>query len=84
MKTKKFLLAVSIATLSLVIAEIWVVHALSIYGSKAKKIENLHEKIKLENEILQNEILYHSSLNKIATTSSFYGLNEPKKVQYIR
>ncbi len=83
-KTKKYILAMGVLILSLVIIEIWVVHTLSSFGQKAKKIEELQKNLELENEILDMEISLGSSLNRIASSSASYGLNKPKKVQYIR
>lgn len=83
-KVKKFVVALGVLFLSLVIAEIWVVHTLSNFGTKEKEIKELRNNLELENEILENEISAESSLNKIASASASYGLEKPKKVQYIR
>lgn len=78
------MIAAGVLILALVIVEIWVVHTLSSFGVKIKKIEELQNNLELENEILENEISLGSSLNKIASSSASYGLEKPKKVQYIR
>lgn len=83
-KPGKFMVVAGILILALVIVEIWVVHTLSSFGVKIKKIEELQNNLELENEILENEISLGASLNKIASSSAFYGLEKPKKVQYIR
>lgn len=83
-KAGKFMIAAGVLILALVIVEIWVVHTLSSFGVKIKKIEELQNNLELENEILENEISRGSSLNKIASSSASYGLEKPKKVQYIR
>lgn len=83
-KAGKFMIAAGVLILALVIVEIWVVHTLSSFGVKIKKIEELQNNLELENEILENEISLGSSLNRIASSSASYGLEKPKKVQYIR
>lgn len=83
-KAGKFMVVAGVLILGLVIVEIWVVHTLSSFGVKIKKIEELQNNLELENEILENEISLGSSLNKIASSSASYGLEKPKKVQYIR
>ena len=83
-KARKFVVAAGVLILALVIVEIWVIHTLSGYGQKARKIEELQKNLELENEILENEISEQSSLNKIASSSASYGLDKPKKVRYIR
>lgn len=83
MRRLKYAVPVSLLILSLVIIEIWVVHTLSGYGSKFKEIEKLQKNLELENQILENEIAHESSLNKIASSSATFGLEKPKKVQYI-
>ena len=83
-KAKKFMMASGALFLALIIIEIWVVHTLSNFGAKEKKIKELQNNLELENKILENDISEQSSLNKIASSSASYGLEKPKKVQYIR
>lgn len=81
---KRFVLIAATSLLGLIVIEIWVIHTLSSFGEKVKKIEELQKNLKEENEILENEISRESSLPKIASSSASYGLGSPKTVQYIR
>lgn len=83
-KTRRFMLLSASSLLALIVIEIWVIHTLSSFGEKVKKIEELQKNLKEENEILENEISRESSLPKIASSSASYGLESPKTVQYIR
>lgn len=80
---KKFLLLTTFFLLVLILVEIWVIHTLSKFGEKVKRLEQLQQNLKEENDILENEISRQSSLPKIASAAASYGLDNPKTVQYI-
>lgn len=81
---KKYLtLAVSFI-LVLVIAEIWANNIMINYGERLDKISSLETTLKLENQILENEIAKHASLMSVASKSADLGFSTPQSIKYIR
>ena len=82
--SKKYIYFAMSSLLFLVIFEIWVNNTLASFGSKYENISMLQQSIKLENQVLENELALQTSLVNIATQSSTLGFSKPKQIQYIR
>ncbi len=68
--------------LSLVL--IWTNNTVISYGEKYEKLESLEKSLKMENQILKNEIAKNVSLRAIASKSSELGFSQTSSIQYIR
>lgn len=81
--SKKYIALVLSGLFVLVILQIWANNTVSMYGEKYEKISQLQESLKLDNQLLQNEIAKRSSINKIASKSAELGFYSAEKIEYI-
>lgn len=81
---KRYIYLTIVSLLVLTIAEIWVNNTVVSYGDKFESISSLQKILKMENQILENEIAKHSSLANIATKSAELGFYKVESIQYIR
>ena len=82
--SKKYILFFSICLILLIVLEIWVQNSMVLYGEKFEKISQLEKILKVENQILENEIAKQSSLHSLASKSAELGFLKPEHMQYIR
>lgn len=82
--SKKYIALVSISIFTLIILEIWVNNTMVLYGEKFEKISQLEKNLKMENQILENEIAKSASLQNLSSKSAELGFSRPEKIQYIR
>ena len=82
--SKKLTFFIGICMVFLIIAEIWINNSLITYGVKMEKISVLEKNLRMENQILQNEIAKKTSLVNVATESAKLGFSSSEKVEYIR
>lgn len=68
----------------LMLVEIWAGNNVVAYGEKFEKLSLIAKTLNLENQILENEIAKHESLNSVASKSAELGFSEPQSIQYIR
>ena len=68
----------------LVIVEIWASNTVIAYGEKLEDLTLLEKNLKIENQLLENEIAKNSSLQVVASQSSQLGFTLTKSIQYIR
>lgn len=66
------------------ILEIWMVNRLSTYGTKIEQLQEAEVNLKLENQILENQIAQNSSLAQIEERSSLLGFGNTKNLEYIK
>ena len=81
--SKKYFIAASAAIFILVLVEIWVNNTLLIYGEKFEDLSNMEKNLKLENQILENQIARETSLEKLSSKSAELGFIDAKDVKYI-
>ena len=81
---KKYIALFVVGLLSLIIIEVWVVNAIITYGKKFDEMSSIEHALKMEKQILENEIAMQSSLSHIATSASELGFSKPASIQYIR
>lgn len=81
--SKKYILVI-IFLFGLTLVEIWTNNTVVIYGEKFGKLSELAKQLDLENQILENQIAKHTSLNSIASKSAQLGFTPPESIQYIR
>lgn len=80
----KYLYLVVISFFALIIIKIWANNAVIAYGEKYEKLAALEKNLRMENQILENEIAKNSSLGTVATKSAELGFSQSESIQYIR
>lgn len=80
----KYIVIILGGLFSLTLGEIWASNNVIAYGEKYEKLYTLEKNLKMENQILENEIAKNSSLNIIATKSAGLGFSQSLSIQYIR
>lgn len=81
---KKYIILTVIGLFSLILIEIWVSNTVIAYGEKYEKLSDLEKNLKMENQILENEISNNSSLKVISSKSAELGFYQSTGIQYIR
>ncbi|MDP3973649.1 MAG: hypothetical protein Q8P92_02325 [Candidatus Daviesbacteria bacterium] len=81
--SKKYIILTLAAIFALVIVEIWVNNTLLIYGEKFDNLSNIEKNLKLENQILENQIARETSLEKLSSKSAELGFTQAQDVKYI-
>ena len=81
---RKYIIFVSVGLFILTIIEIWASNTVSAYGEKYEKLAILEKNLKMENQILENNIAKESSLSSIASKSAQLGFSSYESIQYIR
>lgn len=67
-----------------VVAQIWVVNNLSVYGDKLAELERKKAKLELENQLLKNEIATYGAISKVEEQAKSVGFEAIKQVEYIQ
>lgn len=81
---RSYIFVVVASLFVLVLIEIWASNTVITYGEKYDKLSALQKNLKMENQILENEIAAKSSLGSIASKSAELGFAPSKSIQYIR
>lgn len=81
---KKYFYLSALGLFMLVIVEIWASNGAVAFGEKFEKLSNLERNLKMENQILRNEIAKKTSLSTIASKSAELGFSSEQSIQYIR
>ena len=81
---KKYGALVILALFVLTVIEIWASNIVVTYGEKFESLSKLSKSLKMENQVLENEIAKNSSLISIASKSAELGFSKPESIQYIR
>ena len=82
--SKKYISLVIISLFFLMLIQIWASNNVVTYGEKFEKLSSIAKTLSSENQILENEIAKHESLNRVASQSGGLGFSEPESIQYIR
>ena len=82
--SKKYIIFSLTGLLILTLIEIWVSNEAVAFGEKFEKLSILEKGLKMENQILENEIAKNTSLSSIATKSAQFGFSQAVSIQYIR
>ena len=81
---RKYIILTSFCLVALVLVEIWASNTAIAYGEKYEKLSSLEKNLKMQNQILENDIATSSSLKMIATKSAQLGFSNHQSIQYIR
>ena len=81
---RKYIILTVICLIALIVVEIWASNTAIAYGEKYEELSILEKKLKIQNQILENEIATNSSLKMIATKSAQLGFSNHQSIQYIR
>lgn len=82
--SKKLAASVAACLFVLTLVQIWVSNTVVSYGEKFEKLSYLEQTLKMENQILENEIAKRASLTNLATKSAELGFYKQDSIQYIR
>lgn len=80
----KYLIIILTFLFTLTIGEIWASNNVITYGEKYEKLFTLEKNLRMENQIIENEIAKNSSLGVIASKSAELGFSAGQSIQYIR
>lgn len=81
---RTYIVAVIAGLFVLTLIKIWASNTAVAYGEKYEKLFALEKNLKMENQILENEIATNSSLATIASKSAELGFSPFGSIQYIR
>ena len=80
---KKIIIFLGLLVLLLTVFEIWAVNRLSTYGQQISKIEESKASLKLENEVLENEVAKRNSLTEVKSQAQTVGFEKVKAIDVI-
>ena len=80
----KVLVIILVSLFALTLGEIWASNSVITYGEKYEKLSSLEKNLRMENQLIENEIAKNSSLNVISTKSAELGFSNSQSIQYIR
>lgn len=80
----KYILIIVASLFTLTLGEIYVSNSVIAYGEKYEQLFSLENNLKMENQIIENEIAKSSSLSVIATKSAELGFSGSQSIKYIR
>lgn len=81
---KRYIILTVVSLFILTVIEIWASNTVVTYGEKFENLSALETVLKMENQILENEIAQQSSLISIASKSAELGFSKLSSIQYIR
>lgn len=81
---KKILIVVCLIVIPVLVLEIWSVNRLATYGVQISELERSKDRLKLENQILENKIAEKSSLTIIGSMAKKYGYTKVKNIEYFK
>lgn len=81
---KKFIILAALCLLVLTVVEVWASNTVIAYGEKYEKLSMLEKNLKMENQILENNIANNASLKTIASKSAQLGFSNHQSIKYIR
>ncbi len=79
---RKLVLTLAILITLGAMMQIWVLNRLSTFGEKISQIERNKTSLKMENQILENQIAQYSALQKIKVQASNLGFQTSKNIEY--
>lgn len=82
--SRKFIFLVSVSLFILVLFEVWASNTVVTFGAKLERVSALAQSLRMENQILENEIAKRASLANIASESAMLGFSQTEGLQYIR
>ena len=82
--SKKMAIPAIFGFVILIILVVWANNTVVTYGERLDKVNSLQQVLKMENQILENEIAKQSSLSNIASQSALLGFSKTEKLEYIR
>lgn len=82
--TKKILLTLFLILFLGVVLEIWLVNRLSTLGEEISKLQYASEGLRLENQVLKNQIDKLSSLQSISSQVEELGFSKVANIQYLQ
>lgn len=81
---KKYVILTIFGLFVLTLIEIWASNIAVAYGEKFEKLSSKEKNLKMENQLLKNEIASKTSLSAVASKSAELGFSVAASIQYIR
>lgn len=81
---KLYIILATVGLSSLMLIEIWVNNTMIAYGERFEKLTSTEKNLRMENQILENEIAQNSSFINVASKSAQLGFSEQQSILYIR
>lgn len=81
---KKIVIFPLILIILVALLEIWAVNRLSTFGVQISELERNAENLRLENQLLENEIAQKSSLNEQQKDSQKLGYVRVRNIEFIK
>ena len=81
---KKYIILVICSLFTLILIAIWTSNNVVAFGEKFDRLTALEKNLRMENQILENEISKEASLANIASESAALGFSQTVSIQYIR
>ncbi|MBI2599940.1 hypothetical protein HYW43_03405 [Candidatus Daviesbacteria bacterium] len=81
---KLYIILAIIGLSALMLIEIWVNNTMIAYGERFEKLTTAEKNLRMENQILENEIAKRSSYINIASESAELGFSSGQSILYIR
>lgn len=80
---KKIVTFLLILITIMVVLEIWSVNRLANFGSEINKLDRIKVELKIENQLLRNQISSNSSLNETEKYASLLGFEKTKQIDHL-
>ena len=80
----KYVIIILASLFTLTLGEIYASNNVVAFGEKYEKLFALEKNLRMENQILENEIAKNSSLSVVASKSAELGFSLSQSIQYIR
>jgi cell division protein FtsL len=81
---KKYIIFAILICLPLVILEIWSVNRLATLGVQISSLENTASALRLENQVLSDQIAKRSSISQIESEAQLLGFAKVKSIGSVR
>lgn len=80
---KKIIILPIVVILAVSVLEIWVVNRLSTYGDQISQLQQREASLRMDNQLLENEIAEKASLIEIDRASKSLGYQKVKNFEYV-
>ncbi len=81
---KKILIFLGILIVMVVVLEIWSINRLATYGEQINKLDRIKASLKVENQVLANQIAQKSSLSSIEKYTIYLGFEKAKNIEVVK
>lgn len=80
---KKIIVFLLLIITVVVVLEIWAVNRLANFGTEINKLDRIKAELKIENQVLKNQISTNSSLSDAQKYATVLGFEKTKKIEHL-